>query len=103
MGKKKIEQNFRVVVEPRRLGNLIGIHVPDRWISDDIDEDYKRRCEQIIDDIKRHVDSVGWVGLECARETVCEFCGSQWTETTEHNGGCCAKDEELMLKLEPEE
>lgn len=35
-------------------------------------------------------------------EPVCEFCGSKWTEgvDSEHNGGCCDKDTDVLRKIE---
>lgn len=70
--------NYRVVVEPKRLGNLGFLTVSDERIEPDPEkreQEYKSRCESIIDQIKRHVDSVGWVGLVWDAETRCSYCG----------------------------
>jgi len=89
---------YRVVVEPRRLGKCAGISVSDELVCPDAEErvaDYKRRCEQILDDVKRHAGDVGLAYVEAETEPVCEYCGRQWTEScTAFNGGCCDEDME---------
>lgn len=60
----------------------------------DILDDEKRGCERIVDEIRRHVlEAVASVVVE--RESVCEYCGSKWTEDSDlFNGGCCDQDME---------
>lgn len=90
-------ENFRVRVEPRGLGDFGWASVGDLTVSkDEADRQrqYKQRCEEIAADIKRHVDNVGCVLVECDVNRICEHCGSIWTEDdADYNGGCCAKDE----------
>lgn len=53
---------FHIVVEPRSLGNLGAVHIPDSWCGtdqEDIDRRYRERCEEIIEEIKRHCNNVG--------------------------------------------
>lgn len=96
LGKK---ENFRVVVEPRRLGDIGFMSISDRMACGNdesrIEREYESRCEEISQQIKRHVDNVSSAYVEFDRAPVCEHCGSMWTETSEtYNGGCCNKDEE---------
>lgn len=94
--------NFRVVVEPRGLGDLGVIRTSAEFFYGSgpeaqarIERDMEARCDEIAADIKRHADNVGSVSVEFDQEHVCEYCGSTWTEASEtYNGGCCSKDEE---------
>jgi hypothetical protein len=98
MGKKTTQQNFRVVIEPRGLGNFGSVSMSDRmFCKDEADRQrqYRELCEEIAQDVKRHVDNVGWVGVESDDVHECEHCHSTWTEeSAEYNGGCCDKDQE---------
>jgi len=93
--------NFRVVVEPRGLGDFGGIKTSDSFVygrgpeaEARIAKEYEGRCAEIASEIKRHVDNVGYVNIEFDQERVCEHCGSVWTEVSQvYNGGCCSKDE----------
>ena len=81
-------ENYRVIVEARK---------PFWLINDDkkLDQEMKSRCEDIVQQIKRHIDDVSYVGLDWDVSKQCEFCGSDWTEDSKtSNGGCCDKDEE---------
>lgn len=90
--------NFRVVVEPRSLGNLGIIRTSDSFLYPTAEgraKAYEERCQDIAEQIKRHVDEVGYITIESDREAVCEHCGADWTEeSADYNGGCCSKDEE---------
>ena len=96
------KDNYRVVIEPKGLGNFgyasmsLGLLYgsgPDAQKR--IEKDMQERCNEMISDIKRHVDNVGHVYIDFDQEYVCEHCGSTWTEkSSTYNGGCCDKDEE---------
>lgn len=78
-------ESFRVVIEPASC----------TWIRTSNCSDDEITCDQIADQVKRHVDSVGSVTVEFDQGHVCEHCGSQWTEdSADYNGGCCGKDAE---------
>ena len=89
--------NYRVIVNPRRLGDFGYASISDAMVCADEAERlkmYKDLCDEIVADIKRHVSGVGYVGVECDSEYVCGYCGASWTEDDDkYNGGCCAKDE----------
>ncbi|WP_458788912.1 hypothetical protein [Dyella jiangningensis] len=106
--KKGGQSNFRVVVDPRGLGDFGYIRTsatflygttPEAYAR--IERDMRERCEEIAKDIKRHVDNVSYVSVESDTDYVCEHCGSEWTESSSsYNGGCCDKDEECAPREE---
>lgn len=91
------ETNFRVVVTPRGLGDFGCIRTSDSFICPDPARraaKYRELCEEIGEQVRRHVDSVAGVDIEFDREAFCSHCGSEWTERDDtYNGGCCAEDE----------
>lgn len=95
--KDELRTNFRVVIEPKRLGDFGIVSVSDSMVSrgeKDRQKQYRERCDEIINDVKRHVDAVGDVYIESDVEYFCEHCGSVWTECgAQYNGGCCDKDQ----------
>jgi len=71
----KIEKksNYRVIVEPRRIGQYGFASISDYAIEPDEDkrnERYRKECEQIVDNIKRHIDDVGAVYIDYDTEEV---------------------------------
>lgn len=93
--KKTIQTNYRVVVEPRRIGNLGFVHVSDSWFGDEekISKEYYDLCNEIVENIERCITNTGSVYIESDKIDVCEFCKSYWTEDSdEYNGGCCDND-----------
>lgn len=92
----KIERwnESRVIVDPRSLGNYGFVIMSDPSQPDVRERRYKQRCDEIIEQIRRHVDNVGYVEREDITKAVCSFCGCRWTEDTDnYNGGCCDQDE----------
>lgn len=98
MGQKTRYENYRVVIEPRGLGNFGSISMSDGLIcssEEDRQRRYRERCQEIVEDVKRHVDNVGLAHVDFDTVKECEHCGWAWTESdSTYNGGCCAKDEE---------
>jgi hypothetical protein len=95
MGMKSVLVDCHLIIEPKRAGDLGGgISVPDKWMTDDPIKEKRDRCQEILDQAKRHVDNIGYSYIKEEREDQCEFCGYRWTEGKEskHNGGCCDKD-----------
>lgn len=96
MGKKQTRHGFHVVVTPRDPGDLGGLFISGQRLTE---AEWERECESIAADIRRHVDGLPsrhgrGVSVEWQTASVCEHCGSDWTEeSTAYNGGCCAKDE----------
>lgn len=94
-------ENFRVVVEPRGLGDLGFLRTSASFLygtgpeaKERIERDMLDRCEEIADQIRRHADNVAYVQVESDQVKICEFCGSEWTEHSNvYNGGCCEQDE----------
>ena len=76
--------NYRVVVRPRSAA----------WISFAGRSDEEITCDNIVADIKRHVNDVASIEVEHDQQYVCEHCGSDWTEDSNaYNGGCCDADQ----------
>ena len=92
------QENFRVVVEPRILGDMGFVRTSDSFFYRDPVKRaaaYRDACNEIAAQIKRHVDEVGHVSVEFDQEPICQHCGSRWTEKSDaYNGGCCDKDED---------
>ena len=77
------KENFRVIVEPRSLGDFgFGI-VSDRMgrTEEQCCKEYLERCEEIEQDIKRHVNNVGHVYVKFDKEEICSYCGYGWEES----------------------
>jgi len=105
MAKKEIREYYRVVVEPRNLGNLGGVHVPESVIESSAErrrEMYAGICDDIADEIKRHVDNIGCVSVEHDTRYVCEYCGYEWEEDENGVPLCCVKAEEEWLRNVPQ-
>lgn len=57
-------------------------------------ERMQRDCQEIKQQIRRHIDGVGHVYIQCSQDYVCEFCGYKWGyPDSDYNGGCCDEDE----------
>lgn len=86
--------NYRVEVTPRRLGDLGGVHMSDSMVTRTVDLDYRTRCRQIAEAIKRHVDNVADATVVWDERLACSFCGLDW-EDPEDLPMCCgeAQDE----------
>jgi hypothetical protein len=97
MGKKTQPIHMRVSVTPRSVSpSMLYGNDQDRYWRD-----VRERADEIAAQIKRHVDNVLHATVEVETEDVCEHCGWQWTEgDSPHNGGCCAKDCEVMEESE---
>lgn len=95
------KSNFRVVIEPRGLGDFGSIRASTSFFygrepseQARMRRDQEDRANEVLADVKRHVDNVGSAWVEFDQENVCEHCGSTWTEESKtYNGGCCDKDE----------
>jgi hypothetical protein len=89
------KSNFRVVVEPKGLGDYGGIRVSDSMFhktKEAIEKGYFERCQEIVDDIKRHVDNAGYVNIEYDTEVKCSYCGYGWEiDPATNEPDCCQK------------
>ena len=55
----------------------------------------KELAEEMLSQIKRHVDGAKHAQIVTEKEYFCSHCGHKWTEKSiTYNGGCCEKDEE---------
>lgn len=78
-------KNYRVVVEPRMYTYIR------RYLTE---EQYRRVCNEIIEQIKRHVDDVLDVQIEFDSEYTCEYCENTWEEDENGEPMCCGKAQE---------
>lgn len=80
------KSNYRVVVEPKT-----GPHYFSRTQESILAEE-KSACEEMVEQIKRHVDMVGRIDVEYDTEEICSYCKLQW-EVDEQTGEpqCCTK------------
>ncbi|WP_327162060.1 hypothetical protein [Streptomyces zaomyceticus] len=72
---------FEVAIAPRQLGDFGYVSMGDRLVSDDVDGDYRRRCEAMLAELLRqpHVRS----GRVAVTEThTCSQCDLGWEELT---------------------
>ncbi|AAR29696.1 hypothetical protein VWBp06 [Streptomyces phage VWB] len=72
---------FEVTIAPRQLGDFGYASMGDRLVSDDIEGDYRRRCESMLAELLRqpHVRS----GRVAVTEThTCSHCDLGWEELT---------------------
>lgn len=84
MPRKVKHENFRVVVTP---------DIPKRYYRDDAIADIREVCKDVARSIRRHVDNIEDVNVECDTVEVCSYCGYKWSgETDSYNGGCCNED-----------
>lgn len=104
MAIKKVFQNFRVVIEPKALGNLGGVHVPTSWLYKDeaaIEKGYRDACKDIVTEVKRHIDGVDSVYVDCDVREECEHCGWIWKPDAKGLNGCCDKEVQEWITAHP--
>jgi len=95
--KKVKAENFRVVVEPRGLGDFGYVRTSDSFAypkQKDQEKEYRNRCDDIIEQIKRHVDNIRCVEMLFDSEYICEHCGCIWGEDENGEPVCCGKAQE---------
>ncbi|MFE6931804.1 hypothetical protein ACFVDT_07205 [Streptomyces sp. NPDC057699] len=80
--KKTTREDYRIVITPRRLGDLGWMSISDRMASSDIERDTRERCEAIVKQVKRHVDNVGSVEMQFSEVHTCSYCCLTWEELT---------------------
>jgi Mg-chelatase subunit ChlI len=92
------------VVEPRRLGDYGSVRTSDSFLRkpDQIEKDYQRRCDEIAEQIKRHVDNVDSVEVEYDEEFTCSHCGQEWQVDGIGCPICCDKAEQEFLAAKAE-
>lgn len=77
MAKKTTQDNWRVEVYPEHT-----------WMRN---FDPKEDAEELAKQIKRHVDGIGCLRVECDTKTHCEFCECAWESDFDGPEGpyCC--------------
>lgn len=94
------KSNFRVLVEPKRLGNYGSVRTSDNFLRTEqqVEKDYQRRCDEIVEQIKRHVDDVDSANVEYDSDPVCSLCGSPWEQDENGMPLCCEKAEKEFVE-----
>ncbi|RLV66299.1 hypothetical protein STAN_1820 [Streptomyces sp. CBMAI 2042] len=80
--KNTAREDYRIVITPRRLGDLGWMSISDRMASSDIERDTRERCEEMAEQVKRHVDNVGSVEVQFTEVHTCSHCFLTWEELT---------------------
>lgn len=76
-----ISTPFEIEIAPRRLGDLGTVSMSDSLISDDIDGDYQRRCDELLAELlKRPHVTNGRV--TCTETHECSHCHLLWEVLT---------------------
>jgi hypothetical protein len=70
-----------VAVLPRQLGNFGFVHMSDRMASSDIEGDYRRRCDEIANELRQR-PQVEEVTVTCTETHTCSHCGYEWEVLT---------------------
>ena len=98
LSKQRKMENWRVVIEPRSLGNLGFASMSDQVIEPDEmkrNHRYRDACDSLVREVKRHIDGVESVYVDCDTNHTCDHCGYCWSgKNSDYNGGCCEKDQE---------
>lgn len=70
---------IELTIHPERLGDLGYVSMSDSLASNDVEGDYRRRCEIIRDGVLRHPNVIE-ARIECDEEHTCSHCGAVWEE-----------------------
>ena len=62
------KSNYRIVVEPKT--HVYGIALGD--------DNVKSILREMEEQIKRHVDNIRHIAIECDTDTICSHCGLSW-------------------------
>jgi hypothetical protein len=62
------KSNYRIVVEPKT--HIFGIELSE--------ETQKRDLRDMEEQIKRHVDNIGYISVQCDTDEVCSHCNLTW-------------------------
>lgn len=92
---KETRENWRVEVIPDEPW-ILGRDITEKQIH----QKWRDAANEVMEQIKRHVDGINRHGTEVKWDTrrECAACGSRWTEESDtFNGGCCDED----MKHEP--
>jgi hypothetical protein len=84
MGKVVRKTNWRVVVEP-------DDKYSHSWWKD---RHYEAACEEILKQVKRHVDDAQHARIESDSVEACEFCSYEWETEEDGTPVCCGKAQE---------
>jgi len=82
--------DYKIEIDPD-----LGMFARRSWMGDSYLKEKKELAEEMLSQIKRHVDGAKHAQIVTEKEYFCSHCGHKWTEKSiTYNGGCCEKDEE---------
>lgn len=92
MAKKEHRQDYRVEVTLRRPGDYGMVYIGGTKRTH---KEWKRMGDDVVRQIKRHVDDIEHAQLVWETIDVCEHCGNEW-EIYDDTGepACCNKAQE---------
>lgn len=67
--KRAIRENWRVIVIPE-----------EPWLGRKDEDTMLSLSENLVNEIKRHVDGIGDIYIDCDNRTICSHCGETWEE-----------------------
>lgn len=81
LGGRIVGDPFELEIAPQRLGDFGYVSMSDRLASNDVDGDYRRRCEELLAELLKrpHVASGR---VTCTETSVCSHCDLMWQELT---------------------
>ena len=90
--KKATIADYTIEIDPDLCMGSFGSRA---WLGDDnYLKEKKQRAEDMIEQIRRHVDGAKYATIIEHKEFSCSYCGSTWTEDNKtYNNGCCEEDE----------
>jgi hypothetical protein len=102
MAKTAKKENVRVEVtqqNPRQM--MILPKQPQK--QQQVEEEQIRNCQELVSQIKRHVDGIGYCDVVYDVNYYCEFCGMEWAVNTDYNDPDSAVGEPLCCHKASEE
>lgn len=79
------------IVWPQRLGDLGWASISDSMASTDIPGDYERRCQEIVQMLRRQHPNVE-ATVVCDSTETCSYCGGLWEVATEEDAAAYPDD-----------
>lgn len=76
-----IHGDLSVSIAPQRLGDFGGVSISDARVSNDIAKDYERRCNELLDEIRRQ-RPVASGQVVWTEEHRCSHCRLTWEVMT---------------------
>lgn len=70
------------VIAPQQLGDFGWVHMSDSPASSDIENDYERRCQEIVRALRAQQPELVRADVRWDSSETCSYCGYAWAEFT---------------------